>query len=489
MAAEAGGAAEAAAATIPEFGLPAGPPPVGPPPLGPPPAALLPMIPMLETPRLVSPAEIDQFIIDNRLDEKAVQNLRAEPPNIQRAVIDRGSLAECLNPSSAVIGRIRDAKLQAKYGHSVAGGCGGTLGTPAFSSSAFSANATFDAFGIGGFGAGALPAPMGLMGFYGAQGQMPMMPMMPMMPPFMTTDAQGAHLHSAMVLGMPGAEPLRPGPTCEIELFIQANRVDTTAAQNLRAEPVHIQRAVLDRGSLAECVNPSSALIGRIRDAKLQAKYGTSSSSAAAGLRSGGGSASNYGALSGAIGENGERLVPPGPGEVEAFIVENRLDESAAQNLRAEPPQVQAVVIRRGSLAFCLNPSSALIGRIRDAKLQVKYGVPNGSSAARGIDSSAQGTAASGLHGGHSSSAVELFISDNRLDDGAARALRAEAVDVQAEVIGRGSLLACTNPSSAVMGRIREARLQRGGSGSLRRPANYGAMPPGTGDRLRSSPY
>lgn len=60
---------------------------------------------------IVSAAAVDRFIQENRLDDSAARLLRAENPEIQAQVIDRGSLADCRNPSSAVMGRIRDAKM------------------------------------------------------------------------------------------------------------------------------------------------------------------------------------------------------------------------------------------------------------------------------------------------------------------------------------------------------------------------------------------
>merc|ERR1711933_127945 len=133
------------------------------------------------------------------------------------------------------------------------------------------------------------------------------------------------------------------------------------------------------------------------------------------------------------------------------------LDDGAGRALRAEPPQVQTAVINRGSLSECLNPSSAVIGRIRDAKLQVEY--PDRVAGTGSLPTAGLGV------GGSESSEVEQFIRENHLDDGAAKALRSAAPEVQSEVVNRGTLLDCTNPSSAVMGRIREAKQARGGAG------------------------
>merc|ERR1719373_278957 len=100
--------------------------------------------------------------------------------------------------------------------------------------------------------------------------------------------------------------------------------------------------------------------------------------------------------------------------------------------------------------------------------MQAKYGAtPSGGTAASMAGGACAAAGGDPVGGGK----VDVFISENRLDDGAARALRAESPDVQEEVVSRGSLVACTNPSSAVMGRIREARLQRHS-----RSIGYGAM-------------
>merc|ERR1712129_160428 len=54
----------------------------------------------------------------------------------------------------------------------------------------------------------------------------------------------------------------------DIVRFGQENKIDVPALRELRNEPVAVQWAVLDRGNLLNCNNPSGALIGRIRDAK-----------------------------------------------------------------------------------------------------------------------------------------------------------------------------------------------------------------------------
>eukprot|EP00928_Gymnodinium_smaydae_P051251 TRINITY_DN3478_c0_g1_i1.p1 TRINITY_DN3478_c0_g1~~TRINITY_DN3478_c0_g1_i1.p1 ORF type:complete len:276 (-),score=49.89 TRINITY_DN3478_c0_g1_i1:120-947(-) len=53
---------------------------------------------------------VDQFIADNRLDVSAGDKLRSLPPDIQRAVMERGNLTDARNPNAMLMGRIRDAQ-------------------------------------------------------------------------------------------------------------------------------------------------------------------------------------------------------------------------------------------------------------------------------------------------------------------------------------------------------------------------------------------
>jgi len=125
----------------------------------------------------------------------------------------------------------------------------------------------------------------------------------------------------------------------EIDDFIRANNVDERAANDLKSCSAEIQRKVLARGELSTARNPSAAVLARIRDAR---------SSPSVGGGGGGGGARSE--------------------EVEDFIKNNEVDESAADMLRSASPTVQRTVLSRGELKTARNPSSALLSRIRDAK-------------------------------------------------------------------------------------------------------------------------
>ncbi|CAK0863477.1 unnamed protein product [Prorocentrum cordatum] len=65
---------------------------------------------------------------------------------------------------------------------------------------------------------------------------------------------------------------------------------------------------------------------------------------------------------------------------VERFLRENDVDERAAAALRAADPKVQAETLERGNLTDCMNPSAALMARIRGAQ-----GVSSGGGGGCGL--------------------------------------------------------------------------------------------------------
>merc|ERR1712203_647648 len=117
--------------------------------------------------------------------------------------------------------------------------------------------------------------------------------------------------------------------------------------------------------------------------------------------------------------------------DVEAFIQSNPIDQRAADALREESPEVQQIVLSRGSIAETRNPSSALMCRIRDGRNKVSGG------------------------GGAFNGDVEAFLQATSVDERAADALRSESPAVQQAMLSRGDLSGTWNASSALMCRIR----------------------------------
>lgn len=420
------------------------------------------------------------FLIENPVDQRAMDAFLEADPAVQRAVLDRGSLADTSNPSSALMSRIRGRGDSHTVQNSSPGmGGRGSVGDRP-SEGGLCNMGSMGSMGSKGntAGKGGMGGRMGGMGFATTL-------QLQLQQQAVTAAALAAATRQGIVLsgiggfggrglmggsqapGRMGAKQAKMGKG-EVEGFIVSNHLDDGAAQNLREEAPEVQAYVIDRGSLAEVSNPSSAVMGRIRDAKFKA-------------RSGNGRAAVMG-----LGDIGTAAP-----DVERFIADNRLDDGAARNMRQQAREVQVAVIERGTLAECANPSSALMGRIKDAKAnsfgrgsshgdygeqkhhtqraEIGYGRSYGQDGARASTASAYTTD------------VEEFISQNLLDDSAAQSLRSEADDVIQAVLERGGLGDCKNPSSAVMGRIRDAKAKVGGDG-------YGSSGGRSGGG-RSGPY
>mmetsp|Transcript_106191 Transcript_106191/g.342567 ORF Transcript_106191/g.342567 Transcript_106191/m.342567 type:complete len:236 (+) Transcript_106191:52-759(+) len=144
----------------------------------------------------------------------------------------------------------------------------------------------------------------------------------------------------------------------DVDDFIRKADVDSRAAAALRAEDTATQRAVLDRGDMSDCRNPSASLMSRIRVAKenMAASRGRSISPARSSAPP-----PMYG---------GAPSVGSGPSqrEIDDFIQDNDIDEMASRQLREADGPTQRSVLDRGSLTDCRNPSAVCLARIRDAK-------------------------------------------------------------------------------------------------------------------------
>lgn len=231
-----------------------------------------------------------------------------------------------------------------------------------------------------------------------------------------------------------------PPTKTELDEFIKGNDVDDRAAADLRECPPEVQRKVLDRGDLSSARNSSAALIVRIRDARVEARGGNSSDGKRVGMGL------------------------PSSADIEAYIKENGVDRRSGDTLRSSSPTVKRLVLAAGNLSHSDNPSASLLVRIRDAR-----GGGGGSLSAP----------PSGSMGTPTITDLEEFIKMNDVDVRAAAELRESPVSVQHAVISRGDLRSARNPSSALLARIRDAKLGLlGGSAS---EVALGAFPGGSG--------
>lgn len=157
--------------------------------------------------------------------------------------------------------------------------------------------------------------------------------------------------------------------TEEVENFLLINCIDTAAAKELRSEPPHVALAVLERGPLRACVNPSGALVARIRDAKR-------------GILQGGG---RYGQVAQPV-----AMLDPNASEADKFLAENRIDQAGAASFRCETAEVQKAVMAKGPLVNTTNPSASLMARIRNVKVNAQ----NAQNSALGLGTTVGGAVA-----------------------------------------------------------------------------------------------
>merc|ERR1712151_74316 len=59
---------------------------------------------------------VEQFLLENIVDDNVANDLRSCPPEVMQIVVSKGSLVGTNNPSGALIGRIKKAREQIRTG-------------------------------------------------------------------------------------------------------------------------------------------------------------------------------------------------------------------------------------------------------------------------------------------------------------------------------------------------------------------------------------
>lgn len=145
--------------------------------------------------------------------------------------------------------------------------------------------------------------------------------------------------------------------------------------------------------------------------------------------------------------------------DIDAFLQKSDVDDRAGASLRAEPESVQRAVLDRGDMSDCRNQSASLIARIRVAK----EGAGGSSGRPRSRSPGKTPANCSDKGSGDRPSIEELddFIADNKIDEMAGRQLKEADGPTQKNVLERGSLTDCRNPSAVCLARIRDAKASR----------------------------
>eukprot|EP00929_Paragymnodinium_shiwhaense_P006985 TRINITY_DN110940_c0_g1_i1.p1 TRINITY_DN110940_c0_g1~~TRINITY_DN110940_c0_g1_i1.p1 ORF type:complete len:861 (-),score=203.49 TRINITY_DN110940_c0_g1_i1:116-2698(-) len=355
-----------------------------------------------------------QFLADCAVDDSASESLLTADPERQRFVIQRGNLASCKNPSAMIMARLKEAKAEAPRrdaGHDGHAG-GGPAGDMQDERMAEQVQQLIDMWAIDERAAGQLKsAPLDVQAIVLDRGGF-----------------EDARNPSAALIGRlkeAYADLESHSDALGVEAFIAENQLDERAGEAMRTAAPELQRAVIERGSLSRCSNPSSALIGRLRDAEPQVQV---------------------------------------QAVLDNFIGQNQLDERATAALLESPPEVQFAVIERGSLTTTKNPSAVLLSRIKQAMQD--YAAYGGKGFAgfedRGGKGMSKGPSKAARGGGDE---VEVFIRQWRIDEKAARELRDAPTAVQIMVLERGGFQDVRNPSASLAGRLRAAFADLDGHG------------------------
>lgn len=143
----------------------------------------------------------------------------------------------------------------------------------------------------------------------------------------------------------------------------------------------------------------------------------------------------------------------PASPEVEAFLAANPVEPHAAQRLRTLPPEMQRLVLERGSLLGARDPSAVLISRVRDAMAGGAQGLGLGVPAPPPVSPG-------GLHQG-----IEALIVRYGLDARCAQMLRALPPDKQA-LAAELPMHEARNPSAFVMAQLQLPHFQRSAVGA-----------------------
>lgn len=147
--------------------------------------------------------------------------------------------------------------------------------------------------------------------------------------------------------------------------------------------------------------------------------------------------------------------------EVEAFLTLNPVDQGTAARFRVLPPNLQRLVLLRGSLVGTRDPSAVLMSRVRDA-------IQGGGNLGVGM----------GLGPPVQNPEVEAFLAANPVDFQAASRLRALPSHLQRLVMMRGSMSGVRDASSVLMSRVRDAMASSMGGAMMMGAGQQPTQPP-----------
>lgn len=286
---------------------------------------------------------VEQFLLDNPVDDNAAHQLRTAAPELQQTVLSRGNLRGVRNPSAALLARLRgqgpppvDARPEPPRNEEV---------------EEFLRRYGVDEMASDTMRRARRDVQEAIMdkGLDGVRN------------PSSALQARLRELSQRSRSRSPrrAGQPLQD----DVEDYLLRYNVDQQGCDALRRCSPQVQEMVLERG-LEGAYNPSSALSARIKEMNQKVRDMPRGAGGAGGA--GGASRRSPRRRSAPIGQAPERKGKATlKQEVEEYLQRYNVDGSACDAMRKCPPEVQEQLMERG-LEGAQNPSSALLGKIRD---------------------------------------------------------------------------------------------------------------------------
>lgn len=212
----------------------------------------IPVMPTLDPQNEVT--QVEAFIAQNKLDQRAAMTLREKGKDIQRAVLSRGALSDASNPSAACLQRIKDAQINQRMG----GGHAASGSSAPVTVEEFIAANALDERAASALREKSQDIQQFVMvrgGFHDQRNP---------------SAACLQRIKEAQLVGKGVTKEIPHGThVAQVEDFIRENHLDERAGNVLKEKTKEIQAHVMARGNLHDCSNPSAACMQRINDAQM----------------------------------------------------------------------------------------------------------------------------------------------------------------------------------------------------------------------------
>eukprot|EP00930_Biecheleria_cincta_P069120 TRINITY_DN568_c0_g1_i2.p1 TRINITY_DN568_c0_g1~~TRINITY_DN568_c0_g1_i2.p1 ORF type:complete len:685 (-),score=101.09 TRINITY_DN568_c0_g1_i2:173-2227(-) len=399
-------------------------------------------------------AIIDNYLVQNGIEEHAGATFRSLTPEMQQLVMDAGPLSDARDPTAVLVSRMNKAKqgllqpVQMMPGDWLCPACGHHN---------FCRNAACRSCGSPNTGGGAAAGSMSL-------------------PSTLPRMSGGFQKRPAAMQFAPPAKMRRLGGggiADKLNQYLLMQGIQQKAIDQFFELPPESQSAVIDAGPLEDARDPTAVLISRMSKARTGQPI-VARMSMPGDWKCPQCNELNF-SRNTACRRCGYQQNNSSP-QVENFLTLHNIEAHAADTLRALGPQLQQLVMDSGSLADARDPTAVLISRINKARqgtLQVPQMMPGDWKCAACGDHNFMrneacrkcGTARDfgggpmNMHeGGNALSLVDTYLHENNIEQRAADNFRALPAHMQRLVMEAGSLSDARDPTAVLISRMNKAK-------------------------------